>query len=831
MSCVTKNIDAFCSNFIGINMNLSGATGPTLECQILGQPDYTINHENILSGVVKRLKDSGIPIKGEWELLSASTSRSGSGVVTSVRMIDKIWREQNSTTIGVNYESGGDIMLGKEYYHIGGIPITTHVNPGEAIVSADTLLSWYRPLNTGQAYITAGGSIATKPSNMTAKEFLASFSPGLPDPRVEFGNFYYNPQQLIEAINDRFGIKIKGADGMYGLFNNSGSVFQVLNSLGNMFGKVYVANSFWQPQFIDLTGDTGKASVLQANGIEIPKSAVSSNIEIDYSSGFTWNATKITKVPGREREEPNDSNDGSDSGAAIEKFHSKSKHLLGSSSDCGYVNIENAYGSWETTDYAWAVIRNSSWAQEYGRSIAIKNNGTRAGADADIWFNNLYGVSGYTFYTDIAGYDSEDFIALAASSMGASSAESSFGELGSGIQYMQKYFENYNRFYYSRTFPNERDSRENNRLPFSGPITASGTNDFDMYGNSTSGSAFSNFGSQLTNLGQKEWFVEPAGAQISFVSGDLGWQQSPFAGANPNNIDGASIADFLYETNRASLDNYNPQYVDQGVLLVDYGPNPLPQLQLPEFPEGLQALVDESPSVQTNSNQPAFGGIAGIKLNELKSVGTGWMSEVAAALVLPERVSPKAGFFGFKSVTPSGVGHRIADGSRYGTDVRDANLDEDDQRAVINLEPRVFRKLHQENCEPPLQNANSASLAFNLNKSQINHKVNYGWTTGKDIPGYKTEEALIKVITEEGSVERIAYRDICNNGFAVPYVEKIGFTLINEMLEDFDLKYLESLTINVVDGKLTANYKFSEKNMLPDFKGMAAMKVKLQNML
>lgn len=122
-------------------------------------------------------------------------------------------------------------------------------------------------------------------------------------------------------------------------------------------------------------------------------------------------------------------------------------------------------------------------------------------------------------------------------------------------------------------------------------------------------------------------------------------------------------------------------------------------------------------------------------------------------------------------------------------------------------------------------------MAFHINKTQVNHKVNYSWTTGENIPDYESKnDALYTIITEEGKIEQLAYKDICNNGFAVPYIESISFSLVNEMLEDFDIKYLESLSMNVVNGKLTCNYKFSEKNMLPDYKGMAGMRVKLQNL-
>lgn len=811
-------------------MNLSGATGPTIECTILGEPDYTKNHVEILSGVTKRLKESGFPLKGQWELLSSSSSKSGAGVITTIRMIDRVWREHNSTQIGLTLESGGDIIVGREYFHIAGIPIGSHKSPGEAILSYNTLRNWYKRLNKGTHFITSDGAIQTKPSSMTAGEFISSFSPGIPNPLVEFGNFYYTPQELITSVNEKMGISIKGGEGLYGLFSNSGKAAQVLGGIGAMFGKIYVGNSFWEPQFIDLTGDRGKAQVLEDNGITIPDSAVSSTREIDYSSGFTWNATKITKRPGRYKVDRED-DDNKDS--AIDVFTSKSKILMGSNSLGGSIDIEEIFGDWSKKDWAWSYLRETQWAREYGMALAIQKAGTAAGFDAEKFFEDLYGVSGYKFYTQISKYEDEDFLLLAADKFGLKATELKFGGLVGKQKYCRQYWLNKNRWWYAATMNNESDRRSNNKLPSSGDVTASGVDSFDMYGNGTYGCPFSSFGSRLTNLGSKTWYAEPSGAEINFMAGDANWKSSVFAGVDPEKVQGNSVADVLYASNGARINSLNNQFGEQGMILLDYGENIVPEVRLPLLKDSLMNVIDLSPSVTASDGTAAYGGIGGIKEDELNQLGDEYFEELEGALeeAISDDDSPRLGFFGFKSMTKNGVGHRVADGSRFGVDLADSSLNEEEQAAYVNAPPRVYRKFHISNCSAAVKNENAASMAFHINKTQVNHKVNYSWTTGENIPDYESKnDALYTIITEEGKIEQLAYKDICNNGFAVPYIESISFSLVNEMLEDFDIKYLESLSMNVVNGKLTCNYKFSEKNMLPDYKGMAGMRVKLQNL-
>ena len=72
----------------------------------------------------------------------------------------------------------------------------------------------------------------------------------------------------------------------------------------------------------------------------------------------------------------------------------------------------------------------------------------------------------------------------------------------------------------------------------------------------------------------------------------------------------------------------------------------------------------------------------------------------------------------------------------------------------------------------------------------------------------------------------------CANQVNIPSITKISFTLINE-LYDFEanpnhLRFLESASINVNNGRLAASYTFSPKIYIPNFtkigEGIASVK-------
>lgn len=102
------------------------------------------------------------------------------------------------------------------------------------------------------------------------------------------------------------------------------------------------------------------------------------------------------------------------------------------------------------------------------------------------------------------------------------------------------------------------------------------------------------------------------------------------------------------------------------------------------------------------------------------------------------------------------------------------------------------------------------------------------FTVYQDIP---RKEIDIKYFEERDIAEKTAYHAACANNTSVPYLEKINFTLVNKFynMNKTQIKYLEGLTINVAGGKLQATYTFSQKVVIPDYKGLAASKVSLQN--
>ena len=67
----------------------------------------------------------------------------------------------------------------------------------------------------------------------------------------------------------------------------------------------------------------------------------------------------------------------------------------------------------------------------------------------------------------------------------------------------------------------------------------------------------------------------------------------------------------------------------------------------------------------------------------------------------------------------------------------------------------------------------------------------------------------------------------------MPFIETISFSLVNELysLTENQMKFLEALSITINDGKMNAKYSFSEKSSTPDFRGMDAAKVSLQNLI
>ncbi len=837
MSCVTKHIDDFCNNFLSLNINLSNGSGPTLEVDILGEPDYTKNHREIVEGVLSRLRQSNVPIYGNWMLLSASTTKSSSGVITKVRMIDSSWVEANSTTIGVRMESGGDIILGSEYFNVNGVGVNSPTRSGSLLMSASNLKANYYYLNSGKFYISQSGSVLSKPSNLSPKEFLKTYMPGLPNPHVEFGSFYYTFQELMSVCS------ADNSDGMYGLYNNSGTKYEVLSSIGSTFGRGYVNNSMWGSKFIDYTVDDGKVDVLTNAGISPPSEAVSSSFEIDYSSGHTWNATKIIKSPGRYKSDDNTAATDDDSRIVEDSYHTVT-HRTNYNGFGGMIDTSHIWGKnngdqgWSRNDFAYTIIRETELFKEYCLAYYIADNATKVDTNDFDWYKRVYNVTpgngnavqedNYEWYTDVQNLVDSPNAALEAGAESLSRTRDSYRAVSPSDDIQDygesclSYFTNYNRFQIATHFGNEFFG--------GGALTTTGAGPVSNLGDAINSVGVYNFGSTHYPKGGKNWIC--LDGDMEFYTFDTGIT-SVKGLENVKNFGISNFGGFAKKVEGTTWVYDDPDGM-QGAFLVDFGENAIPNLDLSVDLDIYQNYLDFSPSIRDGSDgDAALGGVAAVNVEGLRGEVEDLFDQLVDIAEQLEEINPdelaEITFQGVKNNDPSNFG-RVSDGSPFGKDVRQANLSEADQKANINEVPPVFRRQSMHSCKPDVPGDKVYSTAYEMNKKQFDHIVDYSWSDSwKDARG--NEQPPISYMTESGEINHIAYSDICANGKAVPYIEKISFSLVNSMYDNYDIRYLESLSMSQVDGKLIANYTFSQKSMMPDYKGLAGTKVKLQNMM
>lgn len=842
MSCINKNLDSLCNKFISLNINFGPTGGPTIDCEIIGEPNG--DPVEIASGIVNELNDLDLPIPlGPWVITSMKTAKSSSGVVTSVRAVDSLWLRYNSMLIGVEGTSGGDVILGKEYFHIQGIPVGKNLGRGEIIIHAELLRDHYVSFNNGTKYIDEAGNIVPQ-TKLTPKQFLESYSYSLPNPFIEFGSFYYNFNDLIKAVGAR------NASGMYGLYNESGTFFDVLSSIGASFGRLFVANSMHGATFVDLSSNIGKIEVLENAGISVPESAISSAKEIDFASGYTIEATRINKMPGRYKNQSDlddtiDSDDGrtiSTSNRNGEQF-SAAEQYTGSqtSSRGGILDVSKIYGTWKAADLAWAIFKQTNLGREYCAAANIKKRELDgiANKPADQNFykeihkkdiirdnDNQNVAQHYEVYTgfgediDLEQWDNAAYY-LSAKERDAEAALTSGDETIDYSNLCLQYHLDYNRFQFCTHFYNERGKRAPTIV--NGELVANGTINADVYGNSVGAYCpFSNFGSKYFNLGAKEWWVE-GGATLSFVECATPLSQTPFAAAKEEGV--TNIAEFF----GISSPNFEEQ---QGVIILDFGQNPMPDFNFDYDLDGVENFVDMGSPVHVNgepSSGVAFirwGGTGGL-LKRAQDTLSSLQSTISDMIESNPEDEVKLGYSGWKSMDISGMGHRSGN-SRFGDSLYD-NKSVEDQIDNINPELKAPRKYHKTTCSGRGRQQEGTG-AEKLNRKHFTLLVDYAWTEGVTNPVTKKYNQLpVRYLDAEGQSAAFAFNDICSDATSVPYLQKISFTLINELYTNFDPKYLENLSINIIDGRVIASYTFSEKSLLPDYKGMNAMKVKMQN--
>lgn len=853
MSC-TKEISGFCSRFLSLNLSMSGSSGPTLEVSILGEPfDWTEiknDPKSVAGSIVEMLNQSNFPISGEWMIVKIEAKKSSSGVVTNVQMIDKQWAIWNNYQIGLTLNSGGDVVLGEEYFNVTGIPWGDIVNafpasaPRNILVRGGLYRSLYHELNIGNIFINNYGGWSQRPSNITQKDFIEKHVPGLTNPWTEFGQYYYNFKKEIVGHAGGVFSNIPFPGDIEGLFNESGSAYDVFSSIGARFGYVFVPTTNFLG-FHRLTSDFGKLNVLTSAGISIPDDAESSSYGVDYGAGYSQESFLHVKSPGREMKEATQvlSDDNQNLAEVEPKRIKERESSLSISND----NLwEQGFTAGITDKHIiWRFIKESPLIQELGQAYYIYINSTLAD-DAGAWkaMYPIFASTGPSGTRDIVDEDNSSSIQNpseaidynhrvmygfasklnapeanpfknAARALGFEDVYGDFeGDVAQGVvripnieDKIDAYLRNYNRFSYI-------DDWNTDDITEQGDIANS-------WYPSTFG--FRNFGTKFQQLGTKEYYAENKG-DIEFIIGE-----TP--------IENTQMYDTGINNNIITIDDVvgrlNPN-IEQGVILISKKANEFPQIDMEINYEGFQNLIDIEPSVRTqvsvvnpgggtpDKEVNLLGGVAAINYGGLQKIAKDFVQGIQNKLTnFRSNISKQS-----TTVWMTGLKEPM---TVYNNNLTSSSAPT--SPAQVNQTTAVNRQAWSTQCgDKP-----NWDISLVINRKIFNFNVDYAI---HERPSLKEQSGQIEspdsgavwYLDEQGVVQKNAYMDSCNYSINVPYLEKISFTLVNQ-LYTHDLKYLESANISVVGGKLTANYTFSQKVMAPDYAGLSGAKASLQNLL
>lgn len=790
-NCTSKHIEEFCSVFVSLNMNLSPASGPTIDAALLGEiNDYT----DLSFKITSYLKTIGIPIlnPSEWVVASVTVDKSSSGVVTNVRLVDGVWMEYSTKYLGAGPASGFyDTQIGKEYYNVNGIPISSWNDKiaRNILVERSFLLSEYQALNSGTRFINNNG-LPEDVSGITTAEFVKNHSPGLPDPNVEFGEYFYTSRELFEEFD-----KVKNADSIKGLFNDTGTYFDVLSAVGSRFGKLFVANSIWGTQYLNIDSGYGTKEKLTSNGISVPDSAISSSVTKDYSAGYTTEYQLVTRTPGRYRRDQQEAISNTTNNYYVNPSGTfkHGKVLLGSK-----LEFDDLY---DVRFMAWSIVKDHPIFQELGAAYAIQKYATVIDEGVSALYDMEH-LQGYTWYKGAQeALQGEDFLQNAEDSLFNHSAAT---VLPNNINFDDAVtaWENYRRFWYSTT----ADSY---------PITQQGDASDNLYPDTF---GFENFGTAAKPLGSRTWTISGV-ANLNYIPGSTQSRDFGYTGDNAT----ASIA------SKVGIEQ------TEGIILADYGPIPFPSISIEANINGAENFIDLSNSTLAKGGTQ-LGGVAAINYSEIRS--RAWDVFDSAVNTINDHGNKRTGsattcfWSGVQDpnmIYTSNSAALDSDGNRK----NNSELTESEQRTTINEKVAVHRREHVQNCKSSFGSVEPDSQAYRLNR-HLFHKVStLSWYEGYV---YDSEKQGVRVLWREGGknyAQFYPYVFNCGQPHSVPFIETISFSLVNELyqLTDEQMRFLESLSITINDGKMNAKYAFSEKSSTPDFRGMDAAKVSLQNVI
>lgn len=834
MSCEIKSIEEFCSEFKSVDMNLSGgSSAPTIEVSIIGGQSLdqygSLDKKKLVSSIISKLKSSGIvedDFHNLWDVNRISRSDSESGVITEISLVDSVWKKANFFQVGLADRSFGDIRLGKEYFDVRGVFFDTieRDSLNNFLIEKSVYESNFNDLNFGRKYLNSSGQFVDIPTNTNSESWIDNISDSIPDPRIEFGEVYYTFNDLLDEIDNYaeyfLGVTPTGSghivefEGMgtdlpVGLMNETGSLFEIMNKVASRHGAIFIANGFVGFKMLKIQNNFGKISDIKSDDntvISVPQEAVSSRLNQDYSSGFSIASSLTVLSPGRYPTQKEEDLENADNSTAQKKvfYYSSQNNTSSFINFDRYLRDSAPFLSAEAI--AWSIIRGLPILEEFGRAVFIRDGGDAASSELTKLASEAYPVvpDNYTWYTGF-GNLSANFISLAASNLGFSSLE--FVTNPASAAALQVWFANYNRFAVCKSIGGKG-------ISLNGDI--SGAPPYGAACGSTIG--WNQFGTVNYPSGSPNW-SSSSGVPMSFVLGTAPITSTPFAFVSEFGS-GGNASEIMASSNSAGM----------GAIILDMGENSAASLDLSGDYGSLECFVDETQSLRDDAGA-AFAGIAAINYSGLSAAVLNIYNALASHYgsilgSLRGRSAPMVSVQGEFDPAPT----RVGSSSGYEPENNDG------QTTVVNDKVKVKRDSTYHQCGNTATNSSSGSSSLNRKVFNFNASYSFSNVTKFDPTANGVEDKYYtvpyKYIPSEGRVEEGAYYSSCDSP-SVEYLEKISFVTKNK---PFDMKsgwgkYLENLSISIIDGQATFSYRFSHQPLTPDYKGLGEAKISLQNLI
>jgi len=855
--CIQDQVKNFINNFVNLRMDLSNNNGPTVE--------YTIvkTKNGWSSGNVKDwiLENLSLDISN-WISVFKREEKSSSGSFLTERFLDNHWVFANREKIGLRYwdskssqyayEVNGSIFpYCEEYFNMQGIFVGDNNtrSPKTFLMPKSRLDSWYNLLNTGKYYIDQGGAIQDKPSDMTAKEFLSEYSTSLVNPSIEYGNAYYRSYSLIQSISQA----LKGADGKTayrvtnlsetlatnGLFNDTGTLWDIIELHSRMQGRVPICNSIWGIGSVDDISDAEWNE-------EIPVSSVSSSVDTDLMGGRGQNIIQSSKLPGRY---PNDKNNDAESGkdtkvwlynGSLARRTVDGVHIGGSLNHRMYQ--ATGFGSYAAfiEDPALFGLAVLSQTQIFSEAVTIWKmcndhfvEVAERFEDGPNWhfYKNfhpwLVSEKGDNWLRVPLSEDGkerknptdEEVIGACRWALGTGEwtdrAPSYFAALwpngynasSNNVQKVINFWSEYSRYYFQEKFTDEY-GRTSYGFPY-------GSTESYSNGQSKNYVALQIFGSQQMNQGSKEWKVMGEGS-LMWIDGKTKFKDSPFWRFNSNTSnagdleeeeEAAGANDEMYKVMGSSgliqIQNLSTgEWEGQQYAFIDMGAESVPTFEdiLHQYKDTVWFEVDNLRSDEYH--KISVGG-------EYYQYGAAHFNgNIEDALQsLHGKMSAWASFQEDKDGTQDfySIGQKETDLSKVNmSGSLNDDSSEEDQKSFINprvRNNRITRSRQVMNCSHPI---NMDYELYNINSE------------------YSSSDSNSLVLTEDGWEQLSILKSITSDQCPNFSINRKSFSLINELyaLNQTDIKALESINFSVQGGTLKVDYSFSNAQIIPDYRSL-----------